>query len=137
MTTISDTTGFPGTYCLTRGAEFCNALLNKMCIYLNIKKLRTSPNHPKTNSAVECVHQTLEQMITKLDNKQHRKWPEHLGSITHAYNSTRSQITGYSLYFLMMGRRPWLPMQICCSPPHGHYQEQKESMNTLKPYTGD
>ena len=21
--------------------------------------------------------------------------------------------------------------------PHGHYQEQKESMNTLKPYTGN
>ena len=51
-------------------------------------------------------------MIAKLDNKQRRKWPEHLSSITHAYNSTRSQVMGYSLYFLMMGRRPLLPVDL-------------------------
>ena len=43
-----------------QGTEFCNAILNEMCIYLNIKKLRTSPYHPQTNGAVERVHQTLE-----------------------------------------------------------------------------
>ena len=104
--------GFPQRLLSNQGTEFCNAILNKMCIYLNIKKLCTLPYHPQMNGVVEHVHQTLERMITKLDNKQHRKWPEHLGSITHAYNSTRSQITGYSPYFLMMGRRPWLPIDL-------------------------
>ena len=52
-----------------QGTEFCNAVLNKMCIYLNIKKLRTSPYHPQTNGAIERVHQTLERMIAKLDNR--------------------------------------------------------------------
>ena len=47
-------------------------------------------------------------MIGKLDNKRRKHWPDHLATITHAYNSTRSQITGYSPYFLMMGRRPCL-----------------------------
>ena len=74
--------------------------------------LCTSPYHPQMNGEVEHVHQTLERMITKLDNKQCRKWPEHLSSITHAYNSTRSQITEYSPYFLMMGCRPWLPIDL-------------------------
>ena len=60
---------FPWHLLSDQGTKFCNAILNKMCIYLNIKKLRTSPYHPQTNGAVECVHQTLEQMITKLDNK--------------------------------------------------------------------
>ena len=104
--------GFPQCLLSDQGTEFCNAILNKMCIYMNIKKLRTSPYHPQTYGAVECVHQTLEQMIAKLDNKQHRKWPKHLGSITHAYNLTRSQIMGYSPYFLMMGCRPWLPIDL-------------------------
>ena len=104
--------GFPQHLLSDEGTEFCNAVLNEMCIYLNIKKLHTSPYHPQTNGAVERVHQTLEQMITKLDNKRCRKWPKHLGSITHAYNSTRSQIMGYSPYFLMMGRRPWLPVDL-------------------------
>ena len=104
--------GFPGYLLSDQGTEFCNTILNEMCIYLNIKKLHTLPYHPQMNSEVECVHQTLERMITKLDNKRRRKWPEDLGSITHAYNSTRSQITGYSPYFLMMECRPWLPIDL-------------------------
>ena len=60
---------FPGCLLSGQWTEFCNAILNEMCIYLNIKKLLTSPYHPQTNSTVECVHQTLERMITKLDNK--------------------------------------------------------------------
>ena len=47
-------------------------------------------------------------MIGKLDNKQCKNWVEHLATITHAYNTTHSQITGYSLSFLMMGCRPQL-----------------------------
>ena len=104
--------GFPRHLLSDQGTEFCNTVLNEMCIYLNIKKLCMSPYHPQTNGAVERVHQTLERMIAKLDNRRRRKWPKHLGSITHAYNSTRSQITGYSLYFLMMGRRPRLPIDL-------------------------
>ena len=104
--------GFPCHLLSDQRTEFCNAILNKMCIYLNIKKLRMSPYHPQTNGAVEHVHQTLEWMITELDSKWCRKWPEHLSSITHAYNSTRSQITGYPPYFLMMGCRPQLPIDL-------------------------
>ena len=51
-------------------------------------------------------------MIGKLDNKRRKKWPEHLGAISHAYNATRSQITRYSPYFLMFGCRPWLPIDL-------------------------
>ena len=51
--------GFPRHLLSDQGTEFCNAILNEMCIYLNIKKLRTLPYHPQTNGAVEHVHQTL------------------------------------------------------------------------------
>ena len=104
--------GFPHRLLSDQHTKFCNAILNEMCIYLNIKKLCTSLYHPKTNGTIEHVHQTLEQMIAKLDSKRRREWPEHLSSITHTYNSTRSQITGYSPYFLIMGCRPWLPVDL-------------------------
>ena len=104
--------GFPRCLMSDQGKEFCNNILKEMCYYLNIKKVRTTPYHPQSNGAVERVHQTLRRMIGKLDNKRRKNWPDHLSSITHTYNSTRSQITGYSPYFLMMGRRPRLPVDL-------------------------
>ena len=98
--------GFPRWLMSDEGKEFCNNILKEMCYYLNIKKIRTMPYHPQSNGSVECVHYTLHQMIGKLDNKQCKNWVDHLSTITHAYNATHSQITGYSPYFLMMGCRP-------------------------------
>ena len=104
--------GFPRQLLSDQGREFCNDILKEMCYYLNIKKIRTTAYHPQSNGAVERVHQTLRRMIGKLDHKRRKHWPDHLATITHAYNSTRSQITGYSPYFLMMGHRPRLPVDL-------------------------
>ena len=51
-------------------------------------------------------------MIGKLDPEKHWKWLEHIRSMIIAYNATWSQVTGYSPYFLMFGRRPWLPVDL-------------------------
>ena len=75
-------------------------------------KIRTTPYHPQTKGLAERVHQTLQRMIGKLDLEKCRKWPEHIGSILIAYNATWSQVTGYSPYFLMFGRRPRLPVDL-------------------------
>ena len=52
---------FPQCLLSDQATEFCNANLNKMCIYLNIKKLHTLSYHPQTNGTVERVHQTLSE----------------------------------------------------------------------------
>ena len=51
-------------------------------------------------------------MIDKLDNKWCKNWIEHLGMIIHTYSATCSQITSRSPYFLMMRRRPQLPVDL-------------------------
>ena len=61
-----------------QGKEFCNKII--------------SPYHPQSNGLVEHTHQTLQRMIAKLDMKQHKNWPDHLSSITLAYNTIRSMI---------------------------------------------
>ena len=104
--------GFPHRLLSDQGKEFCSSILAELCYYLNIKKVHTTPYHPQTNGAVEHVHQTLHCMIGKLDSKHRRNWPDHIESITHVYNATRSQITRYSPYFLMFGCRPWLPIDL-------------------------
>ena len=100
-TTIS----FPQKLMLDQGTDFTGDVLK-------IEKIRTMPYHPQTNRSAERVHQTLQRMIGKLDPEKRRKWPEHIGSVLIAYNATRSQVTGYSPYFLMFGRRPQLPVDL-------------------------
>ena len=104
--------GFPRQLMSDQGKEFCNNILKEMCYYLNIKKIRMMPYHPQSNGSVKRVHYTLHWMIGKLDNKRCKNWVNHLATITRAYNATHLQITGYSPYFLMMGHRPRLPVDL-------------------------
>ena len=103
---------FPHKLMLDQGTEFTGDVNAVMCKLLGIEKIRTIPYHPQTNGSAERVHQTLQRMISKLDPEKCRKWPEHIRSVLIAYKATWSQVTGYSLYFLMLRRRPRLPVDL-------------------------
>ena len=103
---------FPQKLMLDQGTEFTGDVIAAMCKLLGIEKIRTTPYHPQTNRSAERVHQTLQRMIGKLYPEKRRKWPEHIGSMLITYNATRSQVTGYSPYFLMLGQRPRLPVDL-------------------------
>ena len=49
-------------------------------------------------------------MIGKLGEDKKANWPSHLLEIVHAYNATRSAVTGYSPHYLMFGRQLRLPV---------------------------
>ena len=104
--------GFPQHLMSDQGTEFCGKVIAAMCSLLGVEKVHTTPYHPQTNGSAERVHQTLQRMIGKLDLEKRKKWPAHIGSIIIAYNSTRSQVTGYSPYYLMFGCRPRLPIDL-------------------------
>ena len=80
--------------------------------YAEVDSGPRTPYHPQTNGSAERVHQMLQCMIGKLDPKKRKKWPAHIRLIIIAYNSTRSLVTGYSPYYLMFRRRPWLPIDL-------------------------
>ena len=100
--------GFPQCLMSDQGTEFWGKVIVAMCNLLGIEKIRTTPYRPQTNGSAERVHQTLQCMIGKLDPEKRQKWPALIRLIIIAYNSTRSLVTGYSPYYLMFGRRPWL-----------------------------
>ena len=104
--------GFPQKLMSDQGTKFTGDMIAAMCKLLGIEKIRTTPYHRQTNGSAERVHQTLQRMIGKLDPEKCWKWPEHIGSVLIAYNATWSQVTGYSPYFLMFGRRPRLPVDL-------------------------
>ena len=51
-------------------------------------------------------------MIETLDPKVKQHLPEEMASLTHAYNCTRNNTISYSLYFLMYGHKPLLPIDV-------------------------
>ena len=106
------TFGFPCRLMSNQAQAFVGKVIGKLCQQLQVEKVRTSPYHPQSNGQVERVHQTLMRMIGKLDTSEKKHWPEHIASICHAYNATRSQVTGYSPYFLMFGHRPRIPINL-------------------------
>ena len=110
---------FPQRLMSDQGTEFCGKVIAAMCSLLGVEKIQTTPYHPQTNGSAERVHQMLQRMIGKLDLEKRKKWPAHIGLIIIGYNSTRSLVTGYSLYYLMFRRRPGYPLT-CCSRLAGH-----------------
>ena len=95
-----------------QGTGFTSKVIAAMCSLLGIEKIQTTPYHPQSNGSAKRVHQTLCQMIGKLDPEKRQKWLVHLGSVLIAYNATQSLVTGYSPYYLMFGRRPRLPIDL-------------------------
>ena len=110
--------GFPHWLMLDNAPEFVGKVLTVLCNLLGVKQVRRSPYHPQSNGSVEHAHQTLIRMIGKLYPKRKSRWPDHISLICHTYNSTRSQVTGYSPHFLMFGRRPRLPIDLIFPAAH-------------------
>ena len=109
---------FPWQLMSDNALDFVRKVLMALCDLLNVKQVRMSPYHPQSNGSVEHAYQTFIRMVGKLDWKRKIRWPDHISSICHTYNLTRSQVTGYSLYFLMFGRRPDLPIDLIFLTAH-------------------
>ena len=91
-----------------------SSITEELCKILGIKQLQTMPYHPQTNGLVERSQQTIMCMIRKLGEDKKADWPSHLAEIAHAYNATRSTVTGYSPHYLMFRCRPRLPVNFVC-----------------------
>ena len=73
------------------------------------KKLQTMPYRPQCNGQCECFNSTLISVIGTLPTEAKIRWQEHLPTLVHACNSSHSNTTGFSPFYLMYGRQPMLP----------------------------
>jgi hypothetical protein len=48
---------------------------------------------------VEQFNQTLIKMLGTLDNEQKQDWKFYVITLVHAYNATKNESTGFSLFF--------------------------------------
>ena len=95
--------GAPQRILMDQGKAFTSEVVEQLCSQFGISQSTTTTYHPQGNGQVEQAHQTLGRLTGKLEDKYKGQWPKHLSKLTHAYNSTRSTVTGYSPHLLMFG----------------------------------
>ena len=117
--------GAPEKLITNQGKAFTSEVVTELCTQFRAGKTTMMPYHLQGNGQVERAHQTLKTMIGKLEDEHKKQWPKHLAKLTHAYNSTRSAVTGYLLHFIMFIQKLRLPIDFLF-PTH-------EDMSKMKP----
>ncbi|UYV72039.1 hypothetical protein LAZ67_9001614 [Cordylochernes scorpioides] len=98
--------GAPQYLISDRGSQFTSNLMKKVMKTCKIKHCFTTSYHPQTNGLTERLNRTLINMLSMYVNTDQKNWDEILPFVTHAYNTTIQETTGYSPFFLMFGREP-------------------------------
>ena len=104
--------GFPEKILSDQCRNFESVLISELCELTQIKKLRTTPYRSEGNGSCERFNRTLIPMLGTLPADFKNKWPQHISTLTYAYNCTRSNATGFSPYHLLYSRQPLLPIYI-------------------------
>ena len=104
--------GIPQRIHADQGRNFESDLMKELCKITGMKKSRTTPYHPQGNGLTERFNSTLMNMLGTLDPSEKLNWKDHLETMTHAYNATVHDSTGYTPYYLMFGRHPRLPVDL-------------------------
>lgn len=105
--------GLPNRIHSDQGRDFESKLIKEMLNVLGIQKSQTYPYHPQGDPQPERFNQTLLNMLGTLNPSKKSKWSQYIPQLVHVYNSTQNESTGYSPYFLMFGREPKLPVDVC------------------------
>ena len=96
--------GVPKRILSDRGTPFVSQLVKQLHDKLKVKSLLTSAYHPETNGMVERLNGTLKSALFALREEYGEQWVQVLQAATFAYNTSRSEATGYTPYFAVFGR---------------------------------
>ena len=94
-----------------QGKEFCNEVLELVCELWGIKKNRTSPFHPQTNSSAESYNRSMiKYMRAILDNDKTTDWEMYLAPMMMSYNCHVHRATKETPFYLTYLHDPRLPV---------------------------
>ena len=110
--------GCPYSILSDQGREFESKLFKALNNMLNIKKLRTTTYHPRTDGMVERSNRTIIDVLSKYSEKE-PDWDLKIPLVLFAFRTSEHTTTGFSPFALTYGREARIPWDIVCgSPPN-------------------
>lgn len=124
------------------GSEFVSKLAAEFCQVAGVEQVFVSPYNPRANGVVERVNRVIVGLLRKLACFDPRRWDDHLDMALHAYRSKVHASTGFSPFYLMLGREssllePWRAEEIAISTEVEMVWEQLQKLTRLHLLTFD
>lgn len=94
--------GIPQMLLTDQGTNFESQLINEMCRYFGVEKLRTSSYHPETDGQTERMNETIIGMLRHY--AANGKWVDYLDVVLMAYRTGKHSLTGETPALLFLGR---------------------------------
>ena len=107
--------GLPSHILSDRGKEFLG-VVSTVCVALEIKHIKTTPYHPRTNGLCESQHKALTyELRIRSDRPSAPEWCDLLTEISFSINITPASSKGsISPFQIVFGRKPRLsPVDVC------------------------
>ena len=106
------------------GTEFCNAVIDQISAFFNIKHIRTSVYHPQSNGKCERYNRVQNDMLAKLVDRSQRDWDRKISAILSAYRTAKNESTQFSPFYVLYGRDPVLPVDTLLSPKYKYQGDE-------------
>ena len=98
--------GRPLVVTTDHGRAFNSALFDKTCEGLFVVHQMTGIGRARANGMVERVNRTIRRVATFICGGDGKQWHKFIGEIEYAINTRINNVTGYSPYELVYGRKP-------------------------------
>ena len=92
------------------GTEFKNSLMDQVLQQLGIDRIFSAPYHHQSNGKLEVFHKFLKPTLKKLCEKDPTNWDKYPNQVLASYRFTPNLATAETLFFLVYGRDPKLPL---------------------------
>ena len=106
------------------GTEFCNAVIDQINAFFNIKHTTTSIYHPQANGKVERFNRVMSDALAKLVDRSQRDWDSKIPAILSAYRTAKNESTKFSPFYVIYGRDPVLPVDTLLAPKYRYQGEE-------------